>query len=293
MNSEPKPRILAVDDNPDNLALLHVLLKRSYSIQLADSGTQAVAAARMAPPDLILLDVMMPEMDGYETCAVLKAEAKLRDIPVIFLTARGEAADEEKGFSLGAVDYVVKPFAPSILLARVRTHVLLKQYKDQLEDRNIFLEAEVARRVQEVSVLQEVAINAMASLAETRDRETGAHIQRCSLYLQELAMQLRSMAEYADTLPLETIYLITKSAPLHDIGKMGIPDMILWKPSKLTSEEYALVKRHPGLGKQAIEAAEKLLETETSFLRFAKEMAYFHHERWDGRGYPEGLQDQL
>ena len=286
---DKNPVILVIDDVPDNLLLASSLLKNLYRVKVATSGEKGLAIARTDPPDLILLDVMMPVMDGYETCAWLKADSALKNIPVIFLTAKGDIEDEEKGFTLGAVDYIVKPLTPSLLLARVHTHLTLKNVQDSLQERNIYLEAEIARRIEEVTLLQEVAITAMASMAETRDRETGAHIQRTVHYVQEIAMHLRHKGYFEDVLTLENIYLMSKSTPLHDIGKMGIPDMILWKPAKLTPEEYALVKQHPVIGRRAIDAAEKLLGKSETFLRFAKEMAYFHHERWDGSGYPDGI----
>ena len=286
---DKKSVILVIDDVPDNLLLASSLLKNLYRVKVTTSGEKGLAIARSDPPDLILLDVMMPDMDGYETCAWLKADAALKDIPVIFLTAKGDAEDEEKGFALGAVDYIVKPLTPSLLLARVHTHLTLKTVQTSLQERNTYLEAEIAQRIEEVTLLQEVAITAMASMAETRDRETGAHIQRTTHYVKEIAMHLRHQGFFEDVLTLENIYLMSKSTPLHDIGKMGIPDMILWKPAKLNPEEFALVKQHPAIGKRAIDGAEKLLGKNDTFLRFAKEMAYFHHERWDGSGYPDGI----
>lgn len=286
---EGKPVILVVDDIPDNLAVANALLKHQYKVKLATSGEEALIIAKAEPPDLILLDVMMPGINGYETCAQIKADSVLKHVPVMFLTAMGEVEDEEKGFALGAVDYIIKPLTPSLLLARVKTHLTLKQVQERLEERNAYLEDEIVRRIAEVNQLQEVAINAMASLAETRDRETGAHIQRTANYVKELGLQLRQKAVFGDVLSLENILLMTKSAPLHDIGKMGIPETILWKPGKLTAEEFDVMKKHTTIGKRALDGAEKLLGTSVSFLRFAKEMAYSHHERWDGTGYPEGL----
>ena len=281
--------ILVVDDIADNLALASALLKRQYTVKIATSGEAALAVAKAEPPDLILLDVMMPGMDGFETCARLKADAVLNPIPVIFLTAMGEVEDEEKGFDIGAVDYIIKPLTPSLMLARVKTHLTLKHVQECLAERNAYLETEIVRRIAEISQLQEVSIHAMASLAETRDRETGAHIQRTANYVKELGLHLRKQSICIDTLTLENILLMTKSAPLHDIGKMGISDTILWKPGKLTNEEYEVMKKHTLIGNRAIVGAEKLLGSEVSFLRFAKEMALFHHERWDGAGYPKGL----
>ena len=286
---DDKPLILVVDDMANNRVLASALLKDFYRVKGATSGENALALMRYEPPDLILLDVMMPAMDGYETCACIKADALLKQIPVIFLSAKGDVEDEERGFALGAVDYIIKPFTPALLLARVKTHLTLKHAQEALEDRNAYLETEIVRRIEEVTLMQEVAITAMASLAETWDRETGAHIQRTANYVGELARYLQHKSIDVETLTLENIYLMTKSAPLHDIGKMGIPDMILWKPAKLSPEEFALIKSHPIVGRRAIEGAEKLLGNSESFLRFAKEMAYSHHERWDGTGYPEGL----
>jgi len=284
-----KPVILVVDDVPDNLILASTLLKDLYKVKVATNGEKALAIVAVDPPDLILLDVMMPIMDGYETCLRLKKQPELADIPIIFLTAKGEVEDEEQGFQLGAVDYIVKPLTPSLLLSRVKTHLTLKQAQNYLKDRNSYLEAEIARRIEEVTVLQDVAITAMASLAESRDQETSAHVQRTAEYVKQLALQLRNHPKFTEALSLENIYLIAKSTPLHDIGKMGIPPMILWKPGKLSYEEFELIKKHPVIGRDSIIRAETLIKGPESFLRYAKEMAYSHHEKWDGSGYPEGL----
>lgn len=286
------PLILVVDDAPDNLLLAGNLLTPHYRVKLAASGALALEIAQAETPDLILLDVMMPDMNGYDACAKIKKMETLRRTPIIFLTALGETTDQEKGFALGAVDYILKPFTPSLLLARVKTHLSLKQAQASLQERNEHLEAEIAKRVDEIGKLQQVAIMALASLAETRDCETEAHIQRTSEYVRRLASQLQSKTLFIDELTDENIDLMVKSAPLHDIGKVGVPDMILWKPAKLNSEEFELVKRHPAIGRRAIEGAERLLATPESFLRFAKEMTYLHHERWDGSGYPERLKGE-
>lgn len=284
-----KPVILVVDDVPDNLILASTLLKDLYKVKIATNGEKALVIAAADPPDLILLDVMMPVMDGYETCFHLKEQPELADIPVIFLTAKGEVEDEEKGFQLGAVDYIVKPLTPPLLLSRVKTHLTLKQTQTYLKDRNSYLEAEIARRIKEVTIIQEVAINAMVSLSESRDQETTAHIKRTSEYVNELALHLQKHPKFTAYLSFENIYLMTKSTPLHDIGKIGIPTNILWKPGKLSHEEFELIKKHPIIGRDSLIRAESLLPKPESFLRFAKEMAYSHHEKWDRSGYPEGL----
>ena len=282
--------ILIVDDTPDNITLLSTLLKERYKTKVATNGERALkVAATNPPPDLILLDIMMPGMDGYEVCQRLKANAETSDIPVIFLTAKAQAEDEEKGLKLGAVDYITKPISPPIVLARIETHLNLKNAQQFLQDSNAFLEAEVRRRTQEVVAVQDATILAMASLAEARDNETGNHLLRIQHYIRVLARKLQKHPRFANFLNDETIDLLAKSAPLHDIGKVGIPDRILLKPGPLNAEEFEIMKTHTILGRDAILAAEKQLTTTTSFLRFAREIAYYHQERWDGSGYPEGL----
>ena len=282
--------ILVVDDTPDNIALLSALLKDRYKVRAANNGERALAIAASQPrPDLILLDIMMPGMDGYEVCERLKIDPHTADIPVIFLTAKVQVEDEEFGLRLGAVDYITKPISPPIVLARVETHLTLKRARQFLQDRNAYLEAEVWRRSREVMAIQEVTIMAMASLAETRDNATGNHIRRTQHYVRALAQHLRHHPRFAAALNDETIELLFKSAPLHDIGKVGIPDRILLKPGRLTPDEFEIMKTHAALGRDAIAAAERYLDTPDSFLRFAREIAYSHQEKWDGSGYPEGL----
>ena len=282
--------ILVVDDTPDNIALLSTLLKDRYKVRAANNGERALAIAASQPrPDLILLDIMMPGMDGYEVCERLKIDPHTADIPVIFLTAKVQVEDEEFGLRLGAVDYITKPISPPIVLARVETHLTLKRARQFLQDRNAYLEAEVWRRSREVMAIQEVTIMAMASLAETRDNATGNHIRRTQHYVRVLAQHLRHHPRFAAALNDETIELLFKSAPLHDIGKVGIPDRILLKPGRLTPDEFEIMKTHAALGRDAIAAAERYLDTPDSFLRFAREIAYSHQEKWDGSGYPEGL----
>ena len=286
-----KPTILVVDDTPDNLSLMSGLLKDLYKVKIANNGERALKVALTGtPPDIILLDIMMPVMDGYETCRRLKAAPETRDIPVIFLTAKAEIEDEMKGFELGAVDYITKPISPPVVMARVQTHLQLKRMRDYLKDQNDFLEAEVRRRTQEVVAVQEVTILAMASLAETRDNDTGNHIRRTQFYVRALAEKLRHHSRFRSFLDNDkTIDLIFKSAPLHDIGKVGIPDHILLKPGRFTEEEFEIMKTHCTKGRDSIMAAEQRLGFELPFLSFAKEIAYSHQEKWDGTGYPEGL----
>jgi putative two-component system response regulator len=288
-----KSSILVVDDAPDNLSLMSALLKDTYKVKVATNGEKALQiAASAAPPDLILLDVVMPEMDGYEVCKRLKASPDTRDIPIIFLTANVDAHNEQRGLQMGAVDYLTKPVVSSIVLARVDTHLKLKASADFLRNKTEFLEAEVAKRTFEVQAIQDVTIMTIASLAETRDNETGNHIRRTQFYVRILAQHLQLHPKFKDALQGNAINLIYKSAPLHDIGKVGIPDRILLKPGPLTNEEFDIMKTHTSLGRNSIRHAEKQLGMKVDFLACAKEIAYSHHEKWNGSGYPQGLSEE-
>lgn len=290
LDLKDKRTILVVDDTPDNLSLMSGLLRGEYKVKLAPSGERALQiAAGEGKPDLILLDVMMPDLDGYEVLRRLRADPATRSIPVIFLTAMTGKDDEKTGLDLGAVDYITKPINPAITLARVRNHLQLKLARDLLHDHNQHLEREVQKRTREVVAMQDVTIRAMASLAETRDNETGNHIRRTQHYVMALALKLQNHPRFRDELTDETIELMFKSAPLHDIGKVGIPDRILLKPARLTAEEFEIMKTHAALGRDAIVAAEQDLGQSNPFLRYAKEITYSHQEKWDGTGYPEGL----
>nr|WP_315464212.1 two-component system response regulator [uncultured Rhodoferax sp.] len=285
-----KPLVLVVDDTPEQLSLASSLLREQYRVKVAVSGERALEIANAAQaPDLILLDIVMPEMDGYEVCRRLQANPVTRDIPIIFLTVKADIENEQLGFSLGAVDYISKPISPPILLARVATHLSLKASADFLRDKNAYLEQEVLRRTEEMTVVQDVTILAMTSLAETRDSETGNHIRRTRHYVKLLAETLREHPRFAAALTPHAISLMYKSAPLHDIGKVGIPDSILLKPGRLTAEEFEIMKRHTTLGYEAIEHAETEYGRPVEFLRVAKEIALSHQEKWDGTGYPQGL----
>ena len=292
--NHPEPAtILVVDDTPANLSLMTGLLRDDYKVKAAIDGEKALRIAQASPPpDLILLDIMMPGMDGYEVCRRLKADPATRDIPVIFLTAKSGVEDEKMGLDLGAVDYITKPISPPIVMARVRNHLVLKASADFLRDKADYLEHEVGKRTAEVIAIQDVTILAMASLAETRDSDTGNHIRRTQHYVKALALKLREQPRLAALLDDRYILMLFKSAPLHDIGKVGIPDRILLKPGKLTPEEFELMKTHTTLGRDAIHAAERQLGMPVEFLKLAKEIAYSHQEKWDGSGYPEGLKGE-
>lgn len=289
-DQDAKQVILIVDDTPDNITLLSALLKDKYKIKIATNGLKALHIASIDPsPDLILLDVMMPEMDGYETCRRLKDNPQTNQIPIIFLTAKSQVSDEEMGLKLGAVDYISKPVSPPIVLARVATQLNLVRARNLLQDQNKNLEGLVKDRTRKLAKMQDAIIMAMASLAETRDNETGNHIRRTQNYVAALARQLKDLPRFSAELTDENIELLYKSAPLHDIGKVGIPDNILLKPGKLTSEEFEVMKLHTNYGRETILSVERYLGESNEFLRFAREITYSHQEKWDGSGYPENL----
>jgi putative two-component system response regulator len=282
--------ILIVDDNPQNLTVLGELLSGRYKVRAANSGALALSLARQRPlPDLMLLDVMMPGLSGYEVLVQLRADPCTRDIPVIFTTAMNAVEDEQRGLALGAVDYITKPLRPAIVLARVHTHLELKHARDLLRRDKDLLELELGERLRENQVIQDVSIRALARLAETRDNETGNHILRTQFYVHELAQRARRHPRFAAELDEHAVEMMAKSAPLHDIGKVGIPDGVLLKPGKLDAQEWEVMKTHARLGAEAIERAVEDTHQPVLFLSYAHDIALHHHERWDGAGYPDGL----
>ena len=283
------PTVLIVDDMPTNLALLAGLFKDQYRIKVANNGIKALELATSAPPDLILLDIMMPEMDGFEVCRRLQSMASTRHVPVIFLTAKTSTEDEKLGFSVGAVDFIHKPISPPIVLARVKTHLAIKAWQDALQDQNNWLENEVKRRLSEINHLQDASIYVMVSLAEFRDECTGNHIRRTQEYVRLLAKHLSQHPRHMSTLTDAHIELLQKSAPLHDIGKITTPDHILLKPGKHTAEEFAIMKTHAQRGFDLLKQAGDFIGDGGAFLAIAKDIALSHHEKWDGSGYPNQL----
>ena len=286
----PGATLLIVDDQPENLAVLAEILSDHHRVRAARSGLQALRVAASPPrPDLVLLDIMMPGMDGFEVLERLRANPLTRAIPVIFVTALDDTRSEVQGLTAGAVDYISKPFIPAVVQARVRTHLELKWARDRLRDQNTWLEQEVSRRMEENTMIQEVSIRALAHLAEIRDLETGNHILRTQGYVLELAGRLRHHPRFSAVLTNHFIEVLVRSAPLHDIGKVGIPDQILRKPGPLDPQEWAVMKTHAALGAEAIAWAERSIPRQLEFLTLAREIARWHHERWDGQGYPDGL----
>lgn len=282
-------RILAVDDDAVIGKLVTAVLEPDLSVTYTESPEDALRRAfDDGPFDLILLDVDMPEMTGHDLCRLFKRDPRTRDIPVIFLTGRKELRDEKYGFEIGAVDYITKPLSPAILRARIHNHIELKSAREQLKASNQRLEEKVQSRTRELHLTRDLTIMSLATLAEIRDDETGNHIRRTQNYIRMLATHLSVNSPYERELDPEAIDLLYKSAPLHDIGKVGVPDAILKKPGRLTPDELAIMRRHPEIGRKAFADAEALLG-HTSFLDVAKQIAHGHHEKWDGTGYPLGL----
>ena len=287
--TDEQPSILVIDDTPGNLSLLNQLLREHYRVRLANSGPRGLELAAMAPPDLVLLDIMMPDMDGYQVFQRLQSDPATRRIPVIFLTAKVGAEDEERGLAMGAVDFIHKPIAPSVVLARVRTHLQIRHWQTFLEDKSAWLQQEVESRVSEVFRLQEATIRVMVSLAEFRDECTGNHIRRTQDYVRLLADYLSRQPRDAGFLMPEQIDRIAKASPLHDIGKIAIPDHILLKPGRHTPEEFAIMQTHSVKGESMLLRSLHEMGGDNAMLRFACQIARSHHERWDGGGYPDGL----
>jgi len=281
--------ILIVDDGPENLRVLSELLRsEGYLTRPVSDGDLALQAAAADPPDLILLDIMMPGMDGFEVCRQLKKDTRLRDIPVVFLSAMDDVADKVKAFSVGGVDYVSKPFQFPEVRMRVENHLRLRRLQVELEVKNRRLVDLVSEQVREISDSQMATIFALAKLAESRDGETGRHIERVQLYCKLLAATLAEQPSYAGRIEESFIENIFLASPLHDIGKVAIRDHILLKEGELTPAEFEEMKLHTTLGAQTLEAV-RTRYPRNEFLRLGIEIARCHHERWDGRGYPAGL----
>ncbi|EUJ11020.1 response regulator containing a CheY-like receiver domain and an HD-GYP domain [Methylophilaceae bacterium 11] len=254
-----QPRVLIVDDEPTNLKVLKQVLQQDYRLSFAKNGADALELAARELPDLILLDVMMPEITGYEVCQQLKLTASTQSIPVIFVTALKDEVDETKGFACGAVDYITKPITPAIVKARVRTHLSLV-------------------RAEELKKTHLQLIQRLGRAAEYKDNETGMHVMRMSHISKILALALGFNEDFADKL--------LQAAPMHDIGKIGIPDHILLKPGRLDDEEMRIMQQHPLIG------AEILANTNSELIKLAHSVALHHHEKWDGTGYPAGIKGE-
>nr|WP_315214232.1 HD domain-containing phosphohydrolase [uncultured Duganella sp.] len=282
-----KAIVLIVDEASDNLIEMHRLLQKQYEIRLANSGRAALSVMQQVPrPDLVVLDTALPDVDGYAVCQQLKSNPDTADIPVIFLQAE---ADEERALMEGGADVVAKPVVGDVLRARVDTHLQLRHSRELLKQQRNLLEHVVEEVTLELGQMLDAMIWALASLAETREYETPNHLRRVQHYVVALARQLQGHKRFSEELSDANIKSLYKAAPLHDIGKVSIPDAILLKPDRLTEAEFAVMKMHTVYGRDAIVNVENHLGYTNTFLRYAREITYSHQEKYDGSGYPEGL----
>jgi len=266
--------IFVVDDSDTNLSMAEAVLEDQYSVMTMPSAAKMFALLEKITPDLILLDIEMPEMDGFMTLSKLKANTALQEVPVMFLTGRNDAEVEARGFEMGAVDFVTKPFSAPVLLNRIKTHL---DIDDIIRERTFQL-----RR------LQNSIISVLADMVENRDKGTGGHIERTSVYIKILIMEMQKKGVYTEEILRWDVEKMISSARMHDLGKISITDTIVNKPGKLTDEEYEIMKSHVMEGERIID--DIIARTgEGEFLRNAKLFAGYHHERWDGKGYPRGL----
>jgi putative two-component system response regulator len=300
-----KQTILIVDDNEDNIFLLsHMVSQAGYGIILAHGGNEAleIMQSHSGSIDLVLLDIMMPDVDGLTVTKILKQSPRTKMIPILLLTASSRGSkyeDVARGLDMGADDYMIKPLEKVELMARIRSLLRAKRLQDdlvvktkQLEEMNDRLELMAEERAIEIMMTRDAAIFGMAKLAESRDPETGAHLERIRNYTRTLATELGNNPKYTDVIDDEFILMIYQSSPLHDIGKVGVGDSVLLKPGKLTPEEFDVMKRHAQIGGDALAATQRWDTTEQNFLSMGREIAYYHHERWDGKGYPKGLKGE-
>jgi len=275
--------IFVVDDNSTNLAIAEEALENQYLVITLSSAEKLFTVLGKITPDLILLDVDMPDMDGYETMEHLKASDIYGEIPVIFLTAMSDTEDEAKGIELGAVDFIVKPFSKQVLLNRIRNHL---NFDDLIRERTELLR----QRTEQLVRLQNSVVFTLADVVENRDKNTGGHIDRTTEYIRILAEVMLGCGLYIDEMRGWDFDSIVSSARLHDLGKIAIPDSILNKPDRLTDEEFSVIKTHPIAGQRIIDHMEEKAG-ELDFLYNAKLFAVYHHEKWDGSGYPYGLKE--
>lgn len=283
--------ILIVDDTKFNIKILVETLSDDYELFVAMNGKSALEFMEKVVPDILLLDIMMPIMDGFEVCAKMKEDKNLKDIPVIFLSAMTDINSKAKAFEMGAIDYITKPFEVQEVKARVKTHLSLKLAQNELAMQNEILNMKVEERTREIVRTQEATLETIANLAEYRDPETGGHINRTKGYIKVLAEKLKEHPKYKDIINDTIISSYYKASPLHDIGKIGIRDEVLLKPGKLTPLEFEEMKQHSVIGYNTLKMAANQLG-DNSFLAYAMEFALHHHEKWDGTGYPDGLKGE-
>ena len=283
-----KKLVILVDDNIANLKIGNNILEEKYIVATSPSAAKMFSLLENNTPALILLDIDMPEMNGYEAIKLLKSKPETKDIPVIFLTAKTESDDELEGLSLGAIDYITKPFNPALLLKRIEVHLLVEGQRKELQYFNENLQKMVEEKTQSILELQNALLKTMAELVECRDDITGGHIERTQRGIEIMLEEIEKSGVYLEETKGWDKNLLLQSCQLHDVGKISISDSILKKPGKLTEEEFNIMKKHASFGEQIIEKIETLSK-ESDFLNYAKIFAASHHEKWDGSGYPRGL----
>jgi putative two-component system response regulator len=290
MNDNNKAIVLIADAAPDKLLWLNGLLQDLYEVKLAADGPAALRIAQQIPrPDLVLLDAGLPQVDGFAVCQQLKRNPDTAGLPLLLMVPPGQPELEQRGHGDGAADVITQPLVPETVLARVGLHLQLRRSAELLARQRLHLEELVTETTVELTMMVDAVIWALASLAETRDHESANHIHRVQRYVVALARELQQHPRFAHELSNRNIDFLYKAAPLHDIGKVGIPDAILLKPGRLSPEEFEQVKLHTVYGRDAIAGVEQHLGFSNDFLRFAREIAYSHQEKFDGSGYPQGL----
>ena len=295
---DPKGRILIVDDNAINVDILRRILRKEYELETAADGQQCLAKIPAFKPQLVLLDIMMPGIDGYETCRRIKAATIGRFVQVILVSGKGSTAERLQGYEAQADDYLVKPFDHDEMVSKVRVHLRLAgaqrqlaAAKEQLQTYANDLEQLVARRTQQWAATQDMTVFALAQLTDSRDPETGGHLCRIRSYSQTLAGQLQQSGPYQEAINQRFLQDLYRASPLHDIGKVAVPDAILQKPGKLTPEEFEQIKQHVRVGGDTLENARNYVG-EGTFMDMAADIARYHHERYNGSGYCQGLRGQ-
>lgn len=282
-------QIMIIDDTPENLQVLSALLRRKgYAVAAFPQGKMALMAAARKPPDMILLDINMPQMNGFEVCAAFKSNHDLKDIPIIFISALDDTQNKVTALNCGGVDYITKPFQMEEVYARVNTHLQLRDAQVVLRQFNEQLKAQVAQQIEEINKSQLAMIFALAKLSHTRDDDTGLHLERVQHLCKALSTALSRTTDFSDAVTPDFITTIYHSSPLHDLGKVGIVDAILLKPGRLTEEEFEIMKTHTTIGAATLESVYKQYPN-NAFIKMGIDIAKFHHEKWDGSGYPTGL----